>query len=121
MGVMQIVPACGGTPNNLGLLANGRPNLTTDMGSSIWGGSILNPTNNIEIGVSFLADNRMQEIQKYPGCTTDQYTMMALGDYASYGSTKSCTSVNKQYLDLILTAYNMYATAAGYAPHPYSD
>ena len=119
LGLMQIVPACGGTPGNLGLLPNGRPNMTTDTSAATWAGSIFNPMNNIEIGVSYLADNRMQAKAMFAGCTTDQYTMMALGNYASYGSTKSCTDVNRAYLDLVITAYNQYATAAGYAPHSY--
>lgn len=119
LGLMQIVPACGGTPNNLGLLPSGRPNMTTDPSSGSWAGSIFHPANNIEIGVSYLADNRAQAQAMFPGCTTDQYTMMALGNYASYGSTKSCTEVNRGYLDLVLTAYRQYAAAAGYVPHSY--
>ena len=119
LGLMQIVPACGTTPNNIGLLPNGRPNLTTDPASASWTGSIFYPAINIEIGVSYLADNRRQAEQMFPGCTTDQYTMMALGNYASYGSTKSCTEVNRAYLDPLLEAYRMYAAAAGYTPHAY--
>jgi hypothetical protein len=119
LGLMQIVPACGTTPNNIGLLPNGRPNMTKDTASASWPGSIFNPAINIEIGVSYLADNRMQAQQMFPGCTTDQYTMMALGNYANYGSTKSCTDVNHGYLDPLLVEYRRFATAAGYTPHGY--
>ena len=56
---------------------------------------------------------------KFPGCTTDQYTMMAVGDYNSYGSTKSCTVYNTAYDDAVLMAYQQYAAAAGYPPHAY--
>ena len=90
---MQIVPACGGTPNDAGLLSNGHPNLATDTTSSDWANSVFNPDINIEIGISGVAGNRKQEQQKFSGCTVDQYTMMAIGDYNSYGSTKSCTVV----------------------------
>jgi len=118
-GLMQVVPACGPTPNDAGLLPNGQPNLETNTSASDWGGSIFNPDNNIEIGISGVADNRKQEMQKFPGCTTDQYTMMAIGDYNSYGSTKSCTVYNTTYDSAVLAAYQQYATAAGYAAHAY--
>lgn len=118
-GLMQVVPACGPTPNMAGLLPNGHPNLTTDMNASGWAGSIFNPDNNVQIGIAGVADNRAQEMKKFAGCTTDQYTMMAIGDYNSYGSTKSCTVYNKAYDDGVLAAYKQYATAAGYAAHPY--
>jgi len=118
-GLMQVVPACGGTPNNAGLLPDGHPNLTTDMSSSGWAGSIFNPENNIEIGIAGLSDNRAQVKKMFPGCTEDQYTMMALGNYNSYGSTKSCTVYNQSYDDLVIMAYQQYATAAGYPAHKY--
>jgi hypothetical protein len=76
---------------------------------------------NIHIGISGIASNRMQDMKKFSGCTTDQYTMMAVGDYNSYGSTTSCTSVNKPYDDGVIAAYQQYATAAGYPAHPYQD
>ncbi len=118
-GLMQVVPACGPTPNDAGLLPNGHPNLTTDMSSSGWTGSIFNPNNNVEIGIAGVADNRMQVMQMYPGCTTDQYTMMAVGNYNSYGSTTSCTQYNMAYDNLVLMAYKEYAAAAGYPAHNY--
>jgi hypothetical protein len=118
-GLMQIVPACGGTPNNAGLLPNGHPDLDTDMTASTWADSVFNPNINIEIGIAGIAGNRMQEMTKFPGCTTDQYTMMAVGDYNSYGSTQSCTVFNQTYDNLVLAAYQQYAQAAGYPAHNY--
>ncbi len=118
-GLMQVVPACGDDPNDAGLLANGQPNLTTDMTQSGWAGSIFNPNVNIEIGISGVAGNRKQEEAKFPGCTVDQYTLMAVGDYNSYGSTMSCTVYNATYDDAVLMAYQQYATAAGYPAHTY--
>jgi hypothetical protein len=45
--------------------------------------------------------------------------MMAIGDYNSYGSTKSCTVYNTAYDDPLVVAYKQYATAAGYAAQAY--
>ena len=45
--------------------------------------------------------------------------MMAIGNYNSYGSTKSCTVYNTSYDDSVLQAYRQYASAAGYAAHAY--
>jgi soluble lytic murein transglycosylase-like protein len=118
-GLMQVVPACSPTANEPGRLPNGHPNLTTDMSASGWAGSIFNPNNNVELGVAGIADNRMQEMAKFAGCTTDQYTMMAVGDYNSYGSTKSCTEYNTDYDNLVIMAYQQYAMAAGYPAHDY--
>ncbi len=118
-GLMQVVPACGPTPDNAGLLSNGHPNLTKDTTASGWAGSIFNPDNNIHVGIAGLAGNRAQEKKKFSGCTEDQYTLMAMGDYNSYGSTKSCTQYNSTYDNLVLDAYNKYSTAAGYAAHKY--
>jgi hypothetical protein len=118
-GLMQIVPACGGSPGDAGLLSNGQPDLVTSTTQAGWAGSVFNPDVNIEIGIAGVAGNRKQEMQKFPGCTTDQYTLMAVGDYNSYGSTKSCTQYNTAYDDPMLMAYTMYATAAGYPAHAY--
>jgi hypothetical protein len=58
LGLMQIVPACGGTPNNIGLKADGHPNMTTDKASAEFASSIFLPATNIEVGVAGLAGNR---------------------------------------------------------------
>jgi hypothetical protein len=118
-GLMQVVPACGGDPNNAGLLPNGHPNLTTDPSSSGWAGSIFNPDVNIDVGISGVAGNRAQVKKQFPGCTEDQYTMMAVGNYNSYGSTQSCTVYNTAYDNAVIMAYQQYSTAAGYAAHKY--
>ena len=118
-GLMQVVPACGGTPDNAGLLANGHPNMATDESSSEWTGSIFNPDNNIHIGIAGVAGNRAQVEQQFPGCTQEQYTLMAIGNYNSYGSTKSCTEYNTDYDSAVLDAYHTYAAAAGYTEHAY--
>jgi hypothetical protein len=118
-GLMQIVPACGGTPDKAGILPSGHPNLTKDEKSGDYAGSVFNPDVNIRIGISGLAGNRAEVVKLFPGCTTDQYTMMALGNYGNHGSTKGCTEYNKSYLDVVIEAYKQYASAAGYQAHPY--
>jgi hypothetical protein len=118
-GLMQIVLACGPTPDNLGFLPNGHPDLATDMSSGDWPNSVFNPDVNIALGVAGIADNRAQVKKQFPGCTEDQYTMMAVGNYNSYGSTKSCTEYNKDYDNLVLMAYQEYSKAAGWPAHAY--
>jgi hypothetical protein len=44
---------------------------------------------------------------------------MAIGNYNSYGSTRSCTEYNFDYRDYVLIGYDMYAAAAGYTPRDY--
>ena len=119
LGLMQIVPACGGTPNNIGLRSDGHPNMTMDKASPDFATSIFSPPINIEVGVSGLAGNRTEVEMQYPGCTEDQYTLMALSNYASHGSAKGCTQYNQSYLDYVLPPYFQYATAAGYPAHSY--
>jgi hypothetical protein len=118
-GLMQVVPACGGLPNNAGLLPDGHPNLDMDPTSSGWATSIFNPNVNIEIGIAGIAGNRTQVEQQFPGCTVDQYTMMAVGNFNNYGSTKSCTEYNTAYDDLVIMAYKQYSAAAGWPAHNY--
>jgi hypothetical protein len=118
-GLMQVVPACGGATNQPCLLPNGHPNLTKAQTSAAWLSSVFNPDVNVEIGIGGFADNRSQVVMQFPGCTEEQYTLMALGNYANYGSTKSCTVYNTDYTSLVLTTYHQYAAAAGYVEHPY--
>jgi len=65
------------------------------------------------------AGNRAEVKGLFPGCTEDQYTLMALGNLASHGSTKGCTEYKQDYIDYIMPAYKEYSAAAGYAAHPY--
>lgn len=118
-GVMQVVPACGPTPDSAGLLPDGHPNLTKDMKSALWDTSIFNPEVNIKIGVAGIAGNRAQVLAQFPGCTPEQYTLMAIGNYNSYGSTKSCTEINTEYVDIVLAAYDEYSAASGWPAQSY--
>jgi hypothetical protein len=118
-GLMQVVPACGDIASGAGLLPDGHPNLTTDTTSSDFEGSIFNPEVNVHVGVAGFAGNRKEVKDLFPGCTEDQYTLMALGNLASHGSTKGCTDYNHDYIDYILPGYKDYCAAAGYTPHAY--
>lgn len=118
-GLMQVVPACGPIAGDAGLLPDGHPNLTTDTTSPDFENSIFNPDVNIHVGLAGFAGNRAEVKGLYPGCTEDQYTLMALGNLASHGSTTGCNEYNRDYIDYILPAYFEYCTAAGYSPHAY--
>ena len=118
LGSMQTGPACGGT-STLGLLSNGHVDLDTDQTSADWANSVFNPQVNIELGIAGIAGNRAQVKKQFPGCTEDQYTMMAVGNFNSYGSTKSCTDYNTTYDDAVLDAYNQYSAASGWPAHAY--
>lgn len=118
-GLMQVVPACGGETNRPCLPPNGHPNMTTDESSGDWASSVFNPSINIRIGIAGFAGNRAEVEGLFPGCTDDQYTLLALGNLANHGSSRSCTEYNREYVNLVLEAYDEYAAAAGYAAHDY--
>lgn len=118
-GLMQVVPACGGATNSPVLQPNGHPDLEKDAAASDWPGSVFNADANVHVGIAGVADNRRQVQMQFPGCTVDQYTMMAIGNYNSYGTTMSCTVYNTSYDNSVLQAYRQYASAAGYAAHGY--
>lgn len=118
LGCMQSGPSCGGT-STLGLLPDNHVNLETDPSSSNWANSVFNPDVAIELGIAGIAYNRSQAKTTFPGCTEDQYTMMAIGNFNHYGSTKSCTEYNFEYDNAVLEAYREYSTASGWAAHSY--
>jgi Transglycosylase SLT domain len=118
-GLMQIVPACNPRPGDLGLLSNGHPNMTISEAQPLWGTSIFNPAINIERGIAGIADNRRQVVAQFPGCSEEQYTLMAVGNYNNYGSTTSCTTYNTGYDDAVLARYHTYCAASGWPPHSY--
>jgi len=57
--------------------------------------------------------------QSFPACTEEQYTLMAIGMFNSYGSAQSCTVYNSGYTAAVLDEYKVYSAAAGYAVHVY--
>jgi len=119
-GVMQVVPACGGTTVDLGRLADGHPNLITEPSVPGWASSIYNPEINIEIGIRGVASNRARMMEQFAGCTEEQYTLMAIGEYNSYGTTHSCTEMNAEYVGHVLEAYDLYSEAAGWPARDYA-
>jgi hypothetical protein len=118
LGLMQNSPECGAT-SGLGLLENGHPNMSTDPECEEFANSIFNPVVNIEIGISIISRNRVRMMESFSGCTEDQYTMMAVGEYHSYQSTQSCTEHNFDYDSAVLEAYDEYSAAAGWPAHSY--
>jgi hypothetical protein len=118
LGAMQTGPACSSS-STLGLLPSGHVDLDKDPTSPDWANSVFNPVVNIELGIAGIAGNRAQVKKQFPGCTEDQYTMMAVGNFNSYGSTKSCTVYNSQYDNSVLDAYKQYAAASGWPAHAY--
>lgn len=118
LGPMQTGPECGGS-STLGLLPDGHVDLETDPNASAFANSVFNPWVNIELGIAGIAGNRAQVKKQFPGCTEDQYTMMAIGNFNSYGSTKSCTVYNTTYDNAVLDAYKQYSAASGWPAHPY--
>jgi hypothetical protein len=126
LGSMQTGPWCdstnlpaGCTAPGVGLLPSGHVNMETNPDGANWPGSVFNPKVNVELGIAGIACNRAQAKVAFPGCTEDQYTMMAIGNFNSYGSTKSCTVYNFDYDAAVVDAYNDYATAAGWPAHAY--
>jgi hypothetical protein len=120
LGLTQsIAPACSYDKDKVTFLPNGRPDLATDPSSPDWPGSAFNPDVNIRSGVGAVAGNRADAKKKFPGCTEEQYTLMAIGNFNSYGSAQGCTVYNTGYAAAVLEAYRRYAAAAGYAGHPY--
>ncbi len=126
LGAMQTGPWCntsnlpaGCTASEIGLLPSGHVDMETNPNTGNWANSVFNPVVNIELGIAGIACNRAQAKAKFPGCTEDQYTMMAIGNFNSYGSTQSCTVYNFDYDSAVVDAYKAYSTAAGWPPHPY--
>jgi len=118
LGLMQTGPGCD-SATGLGLLPNGHVNMETNPSTENWANSVFNPRINIELGISGVARNRVRMKDDFPGCTEDQYTMMAIGEYNNYQSTQSCTVFNFDYDTAVVEAYNEYSTAAGWPAHPY--
>lgn len=118
LGVMQNGPECGAF-SGPGLLYDGHPNMEVDPNCADFNNSMFNPVVNIEIGISRIARNRQRMMESFSGCTEEQYTMMAVGEYHTYQSTESCTVFNFDYNRAVLTAYDEYSAAAGWPAHPY--
>jgi hypothetical protein len=119
-GLMQsLAPACPEDEGDITWLPDGHPDVTTAPSSPDWSGSVFNPDVNIRRGIEHIASNRAAVQQQFPGCSEEQYTLMAIGNFNHYGSARSCTVYNTDYADAVLAAYHTYSAAAGYQEHPY--
>ena len=127
LGSMQTGPWCdpsnlppGCSASDLGLLPNGHVDLETNPSAADWANSVFNPEVNIELGIAGIACNRAQAKAQFPGCTEDQYTMMAVGNFNSYGSTQELhASTTSPTTARCSTPTRRYAAAAGWPAHPY--
>jgi len=120
VGLMQsMAPSCSWDKSVVTYLPNGHPDMETDPTAANWANSVFNPDVNIKAGIQVASDNRVRMQQNFPGCTREQYTLMSIGEFNSYGSTKSCTAYNSDYTTAVLSAYHTFATAAGYTELTY--
>jgi len=120
VGLMQsMAPSCSWDKSVVTYLPNGHPDMETDPSAPNWANSVFNPDVNIKAGIQIAADNRVRMQQSFPGCTREQYTLMSIGEFNSYGSTKSCAVYNTDYTTAVLEAYHTFSAAAGYSEVAY--
>ncbi len=121
-GLMQLTPACGWLPN--ARLADGHPNLAHEEDAALWPTSVFNPAINITEGVRAIMVDRANVRRDYPGCTDDDYTLMALGAFnqgenAVSGCGLPMMSLSAQnYVRIVLSRYMELAGRAHW-PYPY--
>jgi peptidoglycan/xylan/chitin deacetylase (PgdA/CDA1 family) len=103
-GLTQVTPACGE-------VGGSRPNLITDKNSPNWATSLFNPEFNINQGVSELSHNLFLLKSKFPECSNEQYTLMALGAYNSgEDAIEGCNSWNDRADNYITHVTERYRT-----------
>ncbi|HEX6282864.1 MAG TPA: transglycosylase SLT domain-containing protein, partial [Nitrososphaera sp.] len=84
---------------------------TTDTNSSNWATSWFNPEYNINRGVKSLSDNLLLIKSNFPGCSNEQYTLMALGAYNSgEGAIDGCGEWNDRADEYITHLTERYRT-----------
>jgi len=114
-GLMQLTPACGWLKD--ALLPDGHPNLEKDQAAAGWTTSVFNPALNLAEGVRAISVNRAK-VREIPGCTDDEYTMMALGafnqgDNAVTGCGLAGMTMNaRTYTNTVLGRYRDLAIRA---------
>ena len=80
-GLLQVTPACGESGNGRMLLANGHPNMTTSSASTLWGGSVYNPSLNLDIGIGAITGGYDYFKSLYPSCSDLNLVLMAAAGY----------------------------------------
>ena len=119
-GLIQTTPACGEATR--ARLANGHPNLTTDMQAALWTTSVYNPQLNLDMGIMTITTNLQQVRTRFPGCTTAQYVLMAAGAFNSgVNAVLGCSMFNARaqaYATAVLGHYRTFAPRANW-PNPY--
>ena len=113
-GLMQVTPACV-QPASI-------PNLTQNQHSSKYATSWFNPHYNVDQGTSILSSALSDMKARFTSCTTNQYTLMAVGAYNSgEGAISGCGLWNDRagsYITAVLNHYQTFAQMAG-IPDPY--
>jgi soluble lytic murein transglycosylase-like protein len=103
-GLMQVTPACGEA-------GGGRPNLTTDNNSTSWPTSLFNPEFNIQEGVKALSEFLSLMKSNFPGCSNEQYMLIAAGAYNSgEPAIDGCDSWNDRADNYITAVTEHYRT-----------
>ncbi len=119
-GLTQVTPAC--NEGSTLIMADGHPNMTTDMQSDLWPTSVFNPKANIDEGVrtcvAFLETVKMA----HPGCSDADYALMSAGAFNSGArSVLGCNMYNARaqaYVTAVLTHYQEFSLRAGW-PYRY--
>jgi len=115
-GLMQLAPACGWLFS--ARLADGHPNLTTDTRDPLWETSVFNPVLNIGEVVRATSVARAKMVQAFPGCTEDDYTLMAVAIFHSGVPSLGCRTYSpsaESYVSAMLRSYQRFAGEAGWA------
>lgn len=109
-GLLQVTPACGESGGGRMLLANGHPNMTTSQSSPLWGGSVYNPSLNLDIGIHAIAEGYEYFKAQFPGCTQLQHVLMAAAGYVgNWEDVTGCgvwtSQLQIQYVQNVLRIY----------------
>jgi glycosyl hydrolase family 16 len=109
-GLLQVTPACGESGDGAMLLANGHPNMTTSVASTLWGGSVYNPSLNLKIGIEAIAGGYDHFKALFPACSDDNLVLMAAAGYVgNWSGVTSCGVWNEQgQLDYVQNVIRIY-------------
>jgi Transglycosylase SLT domain len=113
-GLTQVTPACNEASTLI--MADGHPNLTTDMQSDLWPSSVFNPAANIDEGVRTCVNFLNGVKMAHPGCTDTEYALMSAGAFNSGPrSVLGCNMYNMRaqtYVDAVLAHYQEFSARA---------
>jgi soluble lytic murein transglycosylase-like protein len=118
LGLLQVTPAC----TDFGLKPDGHPSMAKSAAEPYWEVSLFNPAYNVDRSVFAWVAQHHQFQSQYPGCSENDYRLMATAAYnQGQGGVSGCAAWNaggQTYLDRVLTHYRSFAGSAGW-PNPY--